>query len=92
MATIVLPAALRLRQSPEPPSEFEVEADTLADALEALIAAHPGVREAIFEPGGATRTDLRIFIDEEPVETGAGLDFPLRPRSEILLLVPIAGG
>ena len=92
MATIVLPSALRLRQSSALPVEFSIEADRLGDAFDALVSAHPELREALFEAGGGFRSVVRVFVDEEPVDEAAGLDTPLGAKSEVFLLMPIAGG
>jgi molybdopterin converting factor small subunit len=92
MATIVLPSALRLRHSDELPPEFETEAETVGAAFDALVSAHPPLREALFEEDGSLRSVVRVFVDEEALHAHGGWEAPLRRKSEIFLLIPIAGG
>lgn len=92
MATIVLPSALRLRQQSALPPEFHVEAETVGAAFDALVDAHPEIREALFEEDGSLRPVVRVFVDEEPLDADRGWESPLRSKSEIFLLMPIAGG
>ena len=92
MTTIVLPSALRHRQQSALPSEFHIEAETVGAAFDALVAAHPAVREALFEEDGSLRSVVRAFVDEEPFDPDLGWESPLRDKSEIFFLMPIAGG
>ena len=91
MATIIIPSALRLRQN-NLPGEFEVEAETVGDALRLLTETFPGLNDALFQTDGALRSTLRVFVDAESIDRLNGLETPLGRAREIFLLLPIAGG
>lgn len=66
-------------------------AETVGAALDALVAAHPTVCEALFEEDGSLRSVVRVFVDEA-LDPDLGWESPLRNKSEIYFLMPIAGG
>ena len=61
----------------------EVEATTIGEALDALIAKHPGLAPVI-EAG------ISVAVDGEI--TTAGRNIPLRPDSEVYLMRRLKGG
>ncbi len=91
MPSLIIPAALR-RLMPEPVSTLQVEAQTVREALDCLIAQYPDLRETFLDSDGNLRQFVRIFIGEEDIETLQGQDTPVSPSDEIVLLPPIAGG
>ena len=91
MATIIIPSALRLRQS-DLPGEFEAQVNTVGEALRLLTDAFPGLNDALFQTDGTLRSTLRVFVDAESIDRLGGLETPLGGTREIFLLLPIAGG
>ena len=63
--------------------KVEVDAKTVGEVLTGLIAAHPGLQDAI-DAGVSVAVDGRIIA--------AGLTEPVQPDSEVFLLQRIKGG
>lgn len=84
---VLLPASL-VRLFPGAPRCVAVEAASVAQAMLALDARWPGMRDRICDSTPAIRRHLKIFVDGEP----ASLASPLRPGAELLVLTAISGG
>jgi molybdopterin converting factor small subunit len=68
-----------------------VEAGTVREALAALVAQHPGLRDRVLE-GDGVPTFLNVFVDGDDVRLLGGLDAPVADGATILLLPAVAGG
>ena len=66
---------------------------TLQDALEALFAAHPAMRDRILTERGEIREHVNVFVGKksEARSTG-GLATPLADGMEISIIPAISGG
>ncbi len=84
---VTIPAALA-RLFPGAPRHFAVEAATVAYAIAALDALHPGMADRIRDSTPAIRRHLNIFVQGEK----ATLTTPLPPGSEMLVMTAISGG
>lgn len=84
---VTIPAALA-RLFPGAPRHFDLDAATVAAAIEALDARHPGMADRIRDSTPAIRRHLNIFVSGEK----AGLATPLPPGSEMLVMTAISGG
>ena len=69
----------------------EVEAVTVREALDKLIAAYPSLRDRIRE-GDGVPSFLNVFVDGDDIRLLAGLDTDVAAGSKILLLPAVAGG
>jgi molybdopterin converting factor small subunit len=85
--TVLLPAALA-RLFPGAPGRLEIAAASVAEALAALDARWPGMRDRIVDSRPAIRRHLAIFVDGER----AVLATPLRPGGEMLVMTAMSGG
>jgi MoaD family protein len=70
----------------------EAAGNTLGDALSALWARHPGLRDRILDDRGALRRHVNIFVGRESARTTGGLETPLSPTDEIAILPAVSGG
>ncbi|WP_203073644.1 MoaD/ThiS family protein [Falsiroseomonas ponticola] len=84
---VTIPAALA-RLFPGAPRHFELEAGTVAEAIAALNALHPGMADRIRDTTPAIRRHLNVFVGGEK----ATLATPLPPGSEVLVMTAISGG
>jgi sulfur-carrier protein len=84
---VVLPAPL-VRLFPGASGETEVEAATVAEALDALDARWPGMRDRLCDSRPAIRRHINVFVDGER----AKLDTPLAPGTEMVVLTAVSGG
>lgn len=72
--------------------EVSVEGSTLAEALKALDAAHPGFAERLFGEDGKLRRFVNVFVAEEDVRFLQGLDTPVAPGQTVSIVPAVAGG
>jgi molybdopterin converting factor small subunit len=88
--TIRIPTQLRSLSGGQ--SEVAVEATTVAGALKALEAIHPGFSDRLFDEGGKLRRFVNVFVADEDIRFLDGLETPL-PEAATLSIVPaVAGG
>jgi len=74
--------------------EVEVETDpgeTVGDALAALVAAHPGLEERIYDDG-ELREHINVLRNGTNVRADEGLDTELDAGDELALFPPVSGG
>ncbi len=64
-------------------TEVEVEAETIAQMLDALVATHPGL-EPVIEAG------VSVSLDGEIIPTATHI--PVAPENEIYLMQRVKGG
>ena len=70
------------------PRRLEVDAGTVAEALDQLEERWPGFRDRICEPGPALRRHIHVYVDRQR----AGLDTALEARSRVDVIAAISGG
>jgi molybdopterin synthase sulfur carrier subunit len=66
---------------------FEVEADTVADALRSL-----PVSNLVFDERGDLRRLVNVYVDGVDIRDRGGIEQPLTGAEEIRLVAAIAGG
>jgi sulfur-carrier protein len=85
--TVLLPRSL-VSLIPGTERRTEVEAATVAEAIDRLDAATPGLRNRLVDSGPAIRRHINVFVDGEP----AALETPLEPGSTIHVIPAVSGG
>ncbi len=71
-----------------------IEADgleTVGDALDALLAARPALRERVLEDGELA-DHVNVLRNGESVAAGDGLETPVEAGDELALFPPVSGG
>src|SRR5579862_2167681 len=89
MAEIRIPPVLRTEAGGN--RTLSVEAGTVREALDALVAQYPSLRNRVLE-GDGVPTFLNVFVVGEDVRLAAGLATEVNDGSTILLLPAVAGG
>jgi sulfur-carrier protein len=84
---VVLPAIL-VRLFPGAVREVALSASTVRDAIDALDARWPGMRDRVCDSRPAIRRHINVFVDGEK----ATLDTPLTPGTEVIIMTAISGG
>jgi molybdopterin converting factor small subunit len=69
-----------------------VDGASLGAVLTALTAAHPDLREQIFEADGTLRRWVNVYVDGADVRHLAGLETPTHDGIEVVILPAMAGG
>ncbi len=89
MAEIRIPPVLR----PEAGGQrvVDVEAGTVREALDTLVARFPALKARVLE-GDGVPSFLNVFVDGSDVRLLSGLETTVSPTSKILLLPAVAGG
>lgn len=87
---VLLPRSLRSYW--DAPGEVALDAETVALALQALGAAHPGLASRILDEQGALRPYVHVFVNEQAVESAALAEARLRAGDVVRVLPSVAGG
>ena len=70
------------------PRRLEVDAATVAEAIDCLEERWPGIRDRLCEPGPALRTHINVYVDRERAE----LDTAIDAGSRVDVIAAISGG
>ena len=73
-------------------AEVQVEAGTVAEALKALDAAHPGFAERLFDESGALRRFVNVFLADEDIRFMQGVDTAVSDGQTVSIVPAVAGG
>jgi molybdopterin synthase sulfur carrier subunit len=87
MATVILPRSL-VSLIPGTKRSTDVEAATVAEAINRLDEQTPGIRNRLVDSGPVIRQHINVFVDAQP----AALDTPLRPDSTVHVIPAVSGG
>jgi molybdopterin converting factor small subunit len=73
-------------------STVDVEAQNLRTAIDELDSKHPGFKGRLLDDQGQPRQFVNLFLNDEDVRMGKGLDSPLAESDEIAIVPAVAGG
>ena len=90
--TVHIPGALREFTAGNSRVRTEHSPATLAEALSALFALYPGVRDRIATEQGQVREHINIFIGDENMRYTGGVASPVLAGSEISIVPAISAG
>ena len=65
---------------------------SLREALDALFAAYPALRDRVVTEQGTVREHVNVFVDKEDVRYLGGLETPLGNPVEISIVPAVSGG
>ncbi|WP_324667887.1 MoaD/ThiS family protein [Geochorda subterranea] len=88
--TVRIPQLLRNLTNGE--REVQVEATTLREAIEALNARYPGLRQRLLDSDGQLLRYVNLFVDDQDARLLSGLDTPLAQGAEVAIVPAMAGG
>ncbi len=69
-----------------------VEATDLASAIMALDARYPGFKDRLLDENGELRQFVNVYLNDEDVRLGAGLESKVGEKDEISIVPAVAGG
>jgi len=87
MADVHLPTTLTALFD-DLPRRLEVDAATVAEAIERLEERWPGVQARLCEPGPVLHRHIHVYVDRER----SALDTSLGTRSRVDVIAAISGG
>ena len=89
--TIYIPTPLLVYSGGQ--DAVEVNASTVAQALEALTQAHPDLRRHLFTPEGKVRAFVNLYLNDEDVRYLPAKEETAVTAADTLSIIPsIAGG
>jgi len=69
------------------------DAETVGDALEALLSTHPPLETEVLGDDGDLVDHIRLLHEgEDPFAAGDGLETPVATDDELALFPPVSGG
>ena len=87
-----IPGPLRSMTGGRSQVDVETAGGTLQDALEALFAAYPAIRDRILTELGEIREHVNVFVGKRDARSMGGLAAPLADGTEISIIPAISGG
>jgi len=72
--------------------EVSVEAGDIAEMIEKLEAAHPGLKERLCDEAGEIRRFVNIYVNDEDVRFLEGKRTKLSAGDQVSIVPAIAGG
>ncbi|AKT39147.1 MoaD/ThiS family protein [Chondromyces crocatus] len=88
-ATIRIPTQLRTLTGGQ--EEVKAQGATVAEIIENLERAHPGLRDRLLDAKGVRRF-VNIFVGDEDIRFLEGLNTQLKGGEQISIIPAIAGG
>ena len=91
-ATISVHIPTALRHYCRGASKFTLSAPDVRTFLEALERDYPQLYPNICDETGALRKHLNVFVNNDSIRDGAGLDTVLVPGDVVTILTAVSGG
>jgi molybdopterin converting factor small subunit len=73
-------------------AEVVAEGSTLAEVIESLESAHPGIRARVLDDTGKLRRFVNVYVGDEDVRFADGLATPVPAGGEVSVIPAVAGG
>lgn len=73
-------------------AEVSAEGATLREVLDALDAAHPGIKGRVLDDDGKLRRFVNVYVGEEDVRFASGLDTETPDGAQVSIIPAVAGG
>ena len=81
-----------LRSYTEDSSQVTAEGATLAEVLDSLESAYPGLKARVVDEDGKLRRFVNLYVAEEDVRFSEGLDTTTPDGTQISIIPAVAGG
>ena len=73
-------------------AEIRLEGETVLDVVRNLEANAPGLRKKLTTDNGEIRRFIKLFLNEEDIDSLEGPDTPVRDGDELAIVPAAAGG
>lgn len=88
--TVRIPAPLRKVTNDK--DRVEVDAENLADMVDAMEEQFPGIKERLLDESGELRHFVNIYVNGEDVQFLQGLETSIAGSDEVSIVPAVAGG
>lgn len=89
-ATVRIPTILRTYTGGQ--AEVTAAGGTLADVIDALEAAHPGIRARVLDDAGKLRRFVNVYVNDDDVRFADGLATAIPENGSVSIIPAVAGG
>jgi molybdopterin converting factor small subunit len=89
-ATVRIPTILRTYTGGQ--AEVTASGGTLADVIESLEAAHPGIRARVLDDAGKLRRFVNVYVNDDDVRFADGLATAVPDGGSVSIIPAVAGG
>ena len=72
--------------------ELQASAANVAEMIDTLDSAHPGIKDRLCDDKGELRRFVNIYVNEEDIRFLQGKATPLKAGDEVSIVPAIAGG
>jgi sulfur-carrier protein len=90
MSTVRMPPILR--QAVGGAREVDAAGATVRELLDDLTSRYPSIRGHLLDDGGELNRFVNVYVNNEDVRLGQGLDTSVTPESTVIVLPAMAGG
>ena len=73
-------------------SEVAADGGTLAEVIDALEVAHPGLKARVLDDDGAIRRFVNVYVNDDDVRFAEGLATATPDGTSISIIPAVAGG
>jgi molybdopterin synthase sulfur carrier subunit len=88
--TVSIPTVLRTVTGGQ--SKVEATGATVGEVLDAVEAAHPGLKDRILDEDGSIKRFMNLFVDDDDVRYLDGLDTKVADGASLTIFQAVAGG
>jgi sulfur-carrier protein len=95
MITVAVRVPTILRAYTQGQSDVSVTVEdgaALVDVVAALDRAHPGIAARVLDDSGQIRRFVNVYVDDDDVRFGAGLQTPTPDGARVSVIPAVAGG
>ncbi|HEX2589506.1 MAG TPA: ubiquitin-like small modifier protein 1 [Gaiellales bacterium] len=90
MSTVRMPPILR--QAVGGAREVDADGATVRELLDDLTTRYPGIRAHLLDDGGELNRFVNVYVNNEDVRLGDGLETSVAPDATVIVLPAMAGG
>jgi molybdopterin synthase sulfur carrier subunit len=90
MSTVRMPPILR--QAVGGAREVDATGGTVRELLDDLTNRFPAIRGHLFDAGGELNRFVNVYVNNEDVRLGEGLETAVTPEATVIVLPAMAGG
>ena len=88
----VVPGQLRDLVGGRATVEIDADVTSVKEAFDALRAVHPGVYDRVLTEQRQLRPHVNVFVGRDDIRWSGGLETPVVPGSELVILPSVSGG
>lgn len=89
---VTIGISMALRRYTDGMAAVAAEGATIGTLLRDLAGRYPGLGSRLFESDGSLAGGIGVFVNDEDIRELSGVDTPVAPGDDVVLLPAVAGG